>query len=159
MATRRYRSRRRSPRAEKVADPDRKRRFVQEAEAASALSHPNIIHVYDIEQADGTDFIAMEYIEGGTPAPCIPRRGIQLGEALKYAIQFANALARAHGKGIVHRGLRPSNVMVDEHGLVRVLDSCPPQDSIRMPKRPFCWLSWHILTISMPGANLLKSLQ
>ena len=108
--------------AEKVADADRKRRFVQEAKAASALNHPNIIHVYDIDQADGTDFIAMEYVEGKTLAQLIPRRGMQLGEALKYAVQIADALARAHGAGIVHRDLKPSNIMVDEHGLVKVLD-------------------------------------
>jgi len=108
--------------AEKVADPDRKRRFVQEAKAASALNHPNIIHVYDIDQAEGTDFIAMEYAEGRTLAQLIPRRGMQLGEALKYAIQIADALARAHAAGIVHRDLKPSNIMVDEHGLVKVLD-------------------------------------
>jgi eukaryotic-like serine/threonine-protein kinase len=108
--------------AEKVADPDRKRRFVQEAKAASALNHPNIIHVYDIDQAEGTDFIAMEYVGGRTLAQLIPRRGMQLGEALKYAIQIADALARAHGAGIVHRDLKPSNVIVDEHGLVKVLD-------------------------------------
>src|SRR5512137_1808766 len=108
--------------AEKVADSDRKRRFVQEAKAASALNHPNIIHVYDIDQGDGTDFIAMEYVEGKTLAQLIPRRGMQLGEALKYAVQIADALTRAHGAGIVHRDLKPSNIMVDEHGLVKVLD-------------------------------------
>ena len=95
---------------------------MQEAKAASALNHPNIIHVYDIDQADGTDFIAMEYVEGKTLAQLIPRRGMQLGEALKYAVQIADALARAHGAGIVHRDLKPSNIMVDEHGLVKVLD-------------------------------------
>jgi Tol biopolymer transport system component/predicted Ser/Thr protein kinase len=107
---------------EKVIDPDRRRRFVQEAKAASALNHPNIIHVYDIDQSEGTDYIAMEYVEGRTLAQLIPRRGMQLGEALKCGIQIADALARAHGAGIVHRDLKPSNIMVDEHGLVKVLD-------------------------------------
>ena len=60
---------------EKVADPERKRRFVQEAKAASALNHLNIVHVYDIDQTDGTDFIAMEYVDGGTLDELIPRRG------------------------------------------------------------------------------------
>jgi Tol biopolymer transport system component/predicted Ser/Thr protein kinase len=107
---------------EKVSDPDRKRRFIQEAKAASALNHPSIITIYDIDQADGVDFIAMEYVAGKTLDELIPRRGMRLSLALKYAVQIADALARAHGVGIIHRDLKPSNVMVDEHGLVKVLD-------------------------------------
>jgi len=107
---------------EKVADPERKRRFVQEAKAASALSHPNIIHVYDIDQAGGTDFISMEFVAGKTLDRLIPWHGMRLNEALKCAIQIADALARAHAAGIIHRDLKPSNIMVDEHGLVKVLD-------------------------------------
>jgi eukaryotic-like serine/threonine-protein kinase len=108
--------------AEKVADPERRRRFVQEAKAASALNHPNIIHIYDIDQAEGIDFIAMEYVEGKTLDALLPRKGLRLSLALKYAVQIADALARAHGAGIIHRDLKPSNVMVDEHGLLKVLD-------------------------------------
>ena len=108
--------------AEKVADPERRRRFVQEAKAASALNHPNIVTIYDIGQTDGIDFIAMEYVEGKTLDALIPRKGLRLSLALKYAVQVAEALARAHGAGIIHRDLKPSNVMVDEHGLVKVLD-------------------------------------
>ncbi len=107
---------------EKVSDPDRKRRFIQEAKAASALNHPSIITIYDIDQANGTDFIAMEYVPGKTLDELIPRKGMRLSLALKYAVQIADALARAHGAGIIHRDLKPSNVMVDEHGLVKVLD-------------------------------------
>src|SRR5512135_2897842 len=107
---------------EKVADPDRKRRFVQEAKAASALNHPNIVTIHDIDQADGIDFIAMECVAGKTLDELIPRKGMRLSLALKYAVQIADALARAHGAGIIHRDLKPSNVMVDEHGLVKVLD-------------------------------------
>src|SRR5262249_17366761 len=105
---------------EKVADPDRKRRFVQEAKAASALNHPNIIHIYDIDQQDGIDFIAMEYVPGKTLDQLTPRHGMGLNEALKTAVQMADALARAHAAGIVHRDLKPANIMVDEHGLVKV---------------------------------------
>ena len=108
--------------AEKVADSDRKRRFVLEAKAASALNHPNIIHVYDIDQADGTDFIAMEYVEGKTLDQLIPRKGMRLNDALKYSAQIADALAAAHAAGIVHRDLKPANVMVTDKGLVKVLD-------------------------------------
>ena len=108
--------------AEKVSDPDRKRRFVQEAKAASALNHPNIVHVYDIDQSDGTDFIAMEYVDGKTLDQRIGRRGLPLNEALKYAVQISDALAKAHSAGIVHRDLKPTNIMVNEDGVVKVLD-------------------------------------
>lgn len=107
---------------DKVSDPGRKTRFVNEAKAASALNHPNIITIYDIGQADGIDFIAMECVAGKTLNALTPRKGLQLSHALKYAVQMADALARAHGAGIIHRDLKPSNVMVDEHGLVKVLD-------------------------------------
>ena len=107
---------------EKVADPERKRRFVQEARAASALNHPNIVTVYDIDQADGVDFIAMEYVEGKTLDELIGRKGLKLNEALKYAVQIADALAKAHAAGIVHRDLKPGNVMVTAEGRVKVLD-------------------------------------
>jgi serine/threonine-protein kinase len=108
--------------AEKVADTDRKRRFVQEAKAASALNHPNIIHVYDIDQSEGTDFISMEYVDGRTLGQLISPIGMPLSETLKCAAQIAEALAAAHKAGIVHRDLKPANVMVTEKGLVKVLD-------------------------------------
>ncbi len=107
---------------EAVADPERKRRFVQEAKAASALNHPNIVHVYDIDTQEGINFIAMEYVEGKTLDQLIGRRGLKAGEALKYAVQAADALAAAHAAGIVHRDVKPGNLMVTEKGLVKVLD-------------------------------------
>ena len=108
--------------SEKVADSERKRRFVQEAKAASALNHPNVVHVYDIDLSDGTDYIAMEYVEGKTLDRQIGHRGLRLSDALKYAVQIADALAKAHSAGIVHRDLKPTNVMVNEDGVVKVLD-------------------------------------
>jgi eukaryotic-like serine/threonine-protein kinase len=108
--------------AEKVADPERKQRFVQEAKSASSLNHPNIITIYDIGQAEGVDFISMELVSGKALDRLIPRHGMRLNEALKYAVQIADALARAHAAGIVHRDLKPGNIMVNEHGLVKVLD-------------------------------------
>jgi Tol biopolymer transport system component/predicted Ser/Thr protein kinase len=108
--------------AEKMSDPERKRRFVQEAKAASALNHPNIISIYDIDQSDGADFIVMEFVLGKTLGQLIPGKGLRLNEALKYAIQISDALAAAHTAGIVHRDLKPGNVMVNENGLVKVLD-------------------------------------
>ena len=108
--------------ADKVSDPERKRRFIQEARAASALNHPNIITLYDIGSESGIDFIVMEYVAGKTLDQRIPRKGMRLNEALKLAIQMADALAKAHSAGIIHRDLKPTNVMVTEDGLVKVLD-------------------------------------
>lgn len=108
--------------AEKVADTERKQRFVQEAKSASSLNHPNIITIYDIGQADGIDFISMELVSGKALDRLIPRQGMRLKDALKYAVQIADALARAHAAGIVHRDLKPGNIMVNEDGLVKVLD-------------------------------------
>jgi predicted Ser/Thr protein kinase len=107
---------------ERVADPSRRRRFIQEARAASALNHPNIITIYDIDEADGVHFIAMEYVQGKTLDRLIARHGLRVSEALKYAVQMAAALAKAHSAGIVHRDLKPTNVMVTDDGLVKVLD-------------------------------------
>ena len=108
--------------SEKVADPDRKRRFVQEAKAASALNHPHIITIYDIDSAGGVDFIAMEYVEGRTLGRLIGPNGMELHSALKCAVEMADAVAAAHRAGIIHRDLKPANVMVSEQGLVKVLD-------------------------------------
>jgi len=108
--------------AAKMSDPERKRRFVQEARAASALNHPNIITIYEIDQADGADFIAMEFVPGKALDRLISRKGLRLNEALLYAIQIADALAAAHAAGIVHRDLKPGNVMVTENGCAKVLD-------------------------------------
>ena len=107
---------------EKVADPERQRRFVQEARAASALNHPNIITVYDIDESEGLHFIAMECVEGKALDQLIRRQRLRLNEALKYAVQVADALAAAHGAGIVHRDLKPGNVMVTDKGQVKLLD-------------------------------------
>src|SRR5215831_17657856 len=107
---------------DKVADPERKRRFMQEAKSASALNHPNIITIHDIDQADGVDFIVMEFVEGKTLDRLIPRNGMRLGDILKYSIQIAAALARAHAAGIVHRDIKPANIMATPDGHVKVLD-------------------------------------
>ena len=107
---------------QKMTDPERKRHFVQEAKAASALNHPNIITIHDIDQTDGIDFISMEYVAGKTLDRLIPRHGMRLNGALECAVQISDALARAHSAGIIHRDLKPSNIMVDKHGMVKVLD-------------------------------------
>lgn len=103
-------------------DPERRRRFVQEAKAASALNHPNIVTIYDIDHADGLDFIAMEYVRGKTLHQLIGRKGLRPAEAVRHALQVADALAAAHAAGIVHRDIKPANVMVNEQGTVKLLD-------------------------------------
>ena len=107
---------------ELLNDPERKRRFVQEAKAASSLNHPNIITVYDIVSDDGVDFIVMEYVAGQTLAEILARGRLALDDALKVAIQIASALAAAHGAGVVHRDLKPGNIMVDAQSIVKVVD-------------------------------------
>ena len=108
--------------ADKVADDQRKRRFVQEAQSASALNHPNIVTIYDINSENGADFIVMECVRGKTIDELISRRGLRLNELLSYAIQTADALSKAHAACIVHRDLKPGNIMVTEEGRVKVLD-------------------------------------
>lgn len=108
--------------AELVSDPERRRRFVQEAKAASSLNHPNIITVYEISSYEGGEFIAMEFVRGKTLDEVIPRNGLDLDQALKYAIQIAEALATAQASGIIHRDVKPGNIMITDSGLVKVLD-------------------------------------
>jgi len=107
---------------EKLADEERKARFVQEAKAASSLNHPNIIVVHDIASDQGLDFMVMEYVEGKTLDQLIGRKGMKLTDALGCAVQIADGLAKAHGAGIVHRDLKPANIMVTDEGRVKILD-------------------------------------
>src|SRR5262245_7368952 len=107
---------------EAASNPARRQRFVQEARAASALDHPNIITIYDIAEAEGQFFIAMQYVAGKTLREMQRRGRMPLNEILRYAIQTADALAQAHAHGIVHRDLKPENIMVSEQGQVKILD-------------------------------------
>ena len=108
--------------ADRVSDEGRRHRFVQEAQAASALNHPHIITIHEIDTAEGHDFIVMEYVPGKSVDALIPRQGMRLSEALRIAIPVADALAAAHARGIIHRDLKPGNVMVGTDGAVKVLD-------------------------------------
>ena len=105
-----------------AGDPERRRRFIQEAQAASALNHPNIITIHDIISEGNAEFMVMEYVQGKTLIDLIPKGGLRVPQVLKYAIQMTDALQTAHAAGIIHRDLKPGNVMVTETGLVKVLD-------------------------------------
>src|SRR5438552_10933056 len=84
---------------EKIADPDRKRRFVQEAKAASALNHPNIVTIHEIDALDGVDFIVMEHVDGTPLDRVIPSEGLPVPQALTYCVEVADAPAAAHSAG------------------------------------------------------------
>jgi len=103
-------------------DDDARRRFAQEARAASSLNHPNIVTVFDVGSDRGIEFIAMELVPGQSLDQRIPRAGMNVRDLLAVAIPIAGALAKAHTAGLVHRDLKPGNVMVTPDGVVKVLD-------------------------------------
>ena len=105
-----------------ASDQGRMRRFVQEARTASSLSHPNVAHIYEIEELDGLHFIAMEYVDGETLRQRISRERLELSEVLNIATQVAAALSAAHSAGITHRDIKSENVMLRQDGYVKVLD-------------------------------------
>jgi len=108
--------------AEMSGDSEYRRRFINEAQAASALNHPNIITVYDVFEDAGTQYMVVEFVPGKTLLELIPQQGLPVPEALLYATQIADALSAAHAAGIVHRDLKPANVMVNNGGLLKLLD-------------------------------------
>lgn len=108
--------------ADVAANKDRMRRFVQEAKAAAALNHPNIAHVYEIGEGQGTSFIAMEFVDGSTLRELIHGKQTSMVKLLRYLQHAAEGLAKAHGGGIVHRDLKPDNIMVTRDGHAKVLD-------------------------------------
>ena len=108
--------------ADFAKDEDRLRRFEQEARAASALNHPNILTIHEIGETDGSHFIATEYIEGETLRHHIQLSRMKLREALDIVVQVASAIAAAHQAGIIHRDIKPENIMLRPDGYVKVLD-------------------------------------
>jgi serine/threonine protein kinase len=105
-----------------AASAERRQRFIQEAQLASALQHPNIVTIFDIGSTEVGDYLAMELVRGRTLDAAIPQGGLPLQQALRYASQIVDALAAAHAAGIVHRDLKPGNVMVTEQDQIKVLD-------------------------------------
>jgi len=108
--------------SEYVSQQDRRRRFFQEARAASALNHPHILTIYEVGEDDGKPYIAMEFVEGETLRHKIKNRVLQLKETLDIAIQIASGLERAHELGIIHRDLKPENLMLSRDGYAKILD-------------------------------------
>jgi serine/threonine-protein kinase len=108
--------------ADVASHQDRMRRFIQEAKAASALNHPNIITIHEIDQADSIHFIATEYVYGKTLRQRMREAPMKVVEVLDVAIQVARALSAAHAAGIVHRDIKPENIMIRRDAIVKVLD-------------------------------------
>jgi serine/threonine protein kinase len=107
---------------EAASHADRMRRFIQEAKAAAALNHPHIAHVYEIDEVDGLNFIAMEFIDGITLRKKIHQERAELATLIKILQHVAEALAKAHAAGIIHRDLKPDNIMITLDGFAKVLD-------------------------------------
>jgi serine/threonine-protein kinase len=108
--------------SELAANQDRMRRFILEAKAAASLNHPNIAHIYEIGESEGTNFIAMEFVDGETLREEIHSENSQLKILLKHLLQVAEGLAKAHASGIVHRDLKPENIMITRDGHAKILD-------------------------------------
>jgi len=104
------------------ADPERLQRFEQEARAAAALNHPNILALYDIGAHDGAPYLVTELLEGETLREQVSAGPLPVRKAVEYAGHIAHGLAAAHEKGIVHRDLKPENVFVTDDGRVKILD-------------------------------------
>ena len=102
--------------------PDRRARFLVESRAAARLNHPNITTIHEIGEADGTDFIAMEYVQGQSLAELMSTRGLDVEELLDICVPLADALAFAHEHGVIHRDIKPANVMVTDRGTAKLLD-------------------------------------
>ena len=105
-----------------AGDAEQRKRLLNEARAVSALNHPNIVTIHDVLSDGERDALVMEYVIGETLQKRIGRRGLPLKEVLSFAIQIADALTAAHAAGIVHRDIKPGNIIVNENGLIKVLD-------------------------------------
>src|SRR5512140_66928 len=108
--------------SDSASDPGRFQRLKIEARALASLQHPHIVTIHSIEEADGTPFITMEFIQGARLDGAIPGGGLPRNDLLKWAIPLADALAEAHARGILHRDFKPANIIVTATGTPKVLD-------------------------------------
>src|SRR5512136_533803 len=107
---------------ELTKDPEAKQRFLIEARAASALNHTNICSIHTIEEFEGQQFLDLEFVEGRTLTECLNKEQVSLSEDLAIAIQIAEGLNAAHKKGIIHRDVKPDNIMLTDDHLVKLMD-------------------------------------
>ena len=108
--------------ADAASDPEHRRRFMREAQSASALNHPGIVTIHDVAEEGGRQLIVMEFVEGKTLEDVLQSRRLRLAEILDYGIQAASAVSKAHSIGLVHRDLKPSNIMITPGGVLKILD-------------------------------------
>jgi serine/threonine protein kinase len=108
--------------AEFASDPDRLRRFEQEARAVAALSHPNVLAIFDVGTHDAIPYLVTELLEGESLRDRLRAGGLTVRKAVETAVQIAQGLAAAHEKGIIHRDLKPGNVFITKNGQVKILD-------------------------------------
>jgi len=126
---------------ELTRDPEAKERFIQEAQAASALDHPNICNIHEIDETeDGQMLICMAYYEGETLKDKIKDKRLKINEIVDLTIQIAQGLIKAHEKEIVHRDIKPGNIMITQDGMVKVLD-------FGLAKETLDWLDHYLGTV------------
>lgn len=133
-----------------TANNQTKQRFMQEAKAASALNHPNIITIYEIASHNGYDFIAMEYVEGETLRDLLDRGRIETRRAVELSAQAASGLAAAHDAGIIHRDIKPENLMVTRSSQIKILDFGLAK---LVERQPLAFADSHMPTIDLPRTS------